>query len=298
MTKKAGRIVVASTRAFGGRAALALLSVASLRCEASDAPPGARVRARQEPSARTVASGPLAAQSAAPRPAASVVTQSPGGAASADATVIPSVEFTTGGASPGDRLPLVIALHGYGDSPQGFATVFAGFTGRARVVLPHSDMPMGTGYMWFELHGVGDSKDSPITAQMADAIMAFATNVAKNRPTAGKPIIAGFSQGGALAYTIAVRHPTAIAAAIPISGWFPRSLLPAARLSRVPPVFSFHGDADSRVPVRMARHAKANLEAIGIPVTLRELPGVEHTIPADARSAIFEVLERLCEAQL
>jgi phospholipase/carboxylesterase len=132
---------------------------------------------------------------------------------------------------------------------------------------------------------------------MADAIMAFAANVAKTRPTAGKPIIAGFSQGGALTYTIAVRHPTAIAAAIPVSGWFPRSILPAARLPRVAPVYAFHGDADPRVPVRMARDAKANLEAIGIPVTLREFSGVAHTIPASERSAIFEVLTRLCEAQ-
>jgi phospholipase/carboxylesterase len=290
------RIVAASARRLLGRAAVAVLSVALLRCEAGAAPT-TRVQGKQDPTAKTAPSVPAVAPAATPSPAASLVTPSPGGAASADAAVVPSVEFTTGGARAEDRLPLVIALHGYGDSPQGFATAFAGFEGRARIVLPHSDMPAGTGYMWFKLHDVADSKDSPATAQMADAIMAFAATVAKNRPTAGKPIVVGFSQGGALSYTIAVRHPAAIAAAIPISGWFPHSLLPAAGLSRVPQVFAFHGDADARVPVRMARDAKANLESIGIPVTLREFPGVQHTIPGNERSAIFEVLARLCEAQ-
>jgi phospholipase/carboxylesterase len=281
------------TSALRARVAVLLVAFGSLRCEAGAAP-GARVQAKNETAAKSPAPVPSAAP---PPPAASLVTPSPGGAASADAMVVPSVELTTGGARAEDRLPLVIALHGYGDSPQGFATAFAGFEGRARIVIPHSDKPMGTGYMWFKLHGVGDSKDSSSTAQMADAIMAFAAIVAKTRPTVGKPIVTGFSQGGALSYTIAVRHPAAIAAAIPISGWFPRSLLPAARLSRVPPVYAFHGDADSRVPVRMARDAKANLEAAGIPVTLREFPGVEHTIPSPMRAAIFEVLARVCEAQ-
>lgn len=277
----------------GARVAAMLLSFSVVRCDAG-ATPATRVQAKHDPSAHPE---PSSAPAAAPAPVASLVNPSPGGAASADAPVVPSVEFTTGGARSEDRLPLVIALHGYGDSPQSFATAFAGFEGRARIVLPHSDKPTGDGYMWFKLHGVGDAKDSYATADMADAIMAFATTVSRARPTAGKPIITGFSQGGALSYTIAVRHPTAIAVAIPISGWFPHSLKPTARLSRVAPVYAFHGDADSRVPVRMARDAKANLEAIGIPVTLREFPGVDHTIPPAVRVAIFETLKRVCDGQ-
>jgi hypothetical protein len=47
------------------------------------------------------------------------------------------VERLTGGASPSERLPLIIGIHGYGGSPEHFGRVLTTLRVRARVILPY-----------------------------------------------------------------------------------------------------------------------------------------------------------------
>jgi phospholipase/carboxylesterase len=161
-------------------------------------------------------------------------------------------------------------------------------------VLPHSETRYSNGFAWFSMHEVGSDIDAPAIAAMADAITAFATDLAKHRPTLGKPIVTGFSQGGALSFTIAARHPDAIAAALPMSGWLPKTLTPTTAPAAPPPVFAFHGTADDRVAIDEGRSATARLVALKFPVTFREFDGVAHAIPPTVRAAWFEALTKAC----
>src|SRR5450755_3448295 len=55
--------------------------------------------------------------------------------------------FTMGGDTSS---PLIIAIHGRGDTPESFADVLDGFPGRAEIALPQGFSRMGLGWSWFD----------------------------------------------------------------------------------------------------------------------------------------------------
>lgn len=78
----------------------------------------------------------------------------------------------------------------------------------------------------------------------------------------------GFSQGAALAYSIAITHPGQIASLAGLSGFLPDGAsgwLANERLKGLP-VFVAHGTQDERVPVEKARMSVSLLESAGADV--------------------------------
>jgi phospholipase/carboxylesterase len=203
----------------------------------------------------------------------------------------------TGGAGAEDREPLVIALHGLGDRPESFVRVFDGFAAPARVVAPHSATAYYDGYSWFPFRKGDPDSSAPGIANAAEQLERFAAGVAKKRPTAGRPIVTGFSQGGALSFALAARHPDSFSAAFPLSGWFPPALWPTEKPRNAPPIVVFHGTADSLVPINRMRPAATRLAELGFTIDVRELDGVGHAIPQAERLALFEALAKACERE-
>ena len=188
-------------------------------------------------------------------------------------------ELVTGGAEANDELPLVVGIHGLGDSPAGVREIAARFPGRARFVLPRAPTPYGPGFAWFPYYGGRGTAQ-----QYADGVGGAATLVAAtiravraSRPSTGKTIVTGFSQGGMITYALAAQHPDVVDAAIPIAGYLPTLLLPPAD-RRIPPIRSMHGDADPIVAFALDEASVAALRALGADVTLRTYPGVPHTM--------------------
>lgn len=207
------------------------------------------------------------------------------------------VEVTTAGAARDAALPLVIALHGLGDRPEHFLGLFGDFPAQARIIAPHSATPFGDGFQWFAPYGATSDESAPGMAKAADDIAQFAAEAARARPTLGKPIVTGFSQGGALSYAVAARHPDAIAASVPISGWLPPPLWPPSLTQNPPPIFAFHGDADTRVPIERDKAGAGALQKLGYRVELKVSDGVEHVIPSAVREAVVAVLASACDEQ-
>jgi predicted peptidase len=103
--------------------------------------------------------------------------------------------------------------------------------------------------------------------------------------------LAGLSAGGNGVWNLAYRTPERFAALVAICGWVqptperPEAILPpdsgppypvVARRIRALPVWIWHGDADSVVPVEESRRMAAALRAAGAEVLYTELPGVGH----------------------
>ena len=133
---------------------------------------------------------------------------------------------------------------------------------------------------------------------LAIVIAAALAALVAARPTVGKPLVTGFSQGGIMTFALAVTHPEALAAAFPIGGLLPPSLYPSAALSsrprpaKLPPVAAFHGASDLAVPTRGARASIAELRRAGYPAELREYAGVEHDISDEEEGEILERIGR------
>jgi phospholipase/carboxylesterase len=212
--------------------------------------------------------------------------------APARAEPLPYIEVVTGGAPSDAELPLVIALHGRGDTPDGFAGLFKGWDMRARVVIPRPPHPWSGGHAWTPHDHLARDKGAAIASDLgglADRVVATADAVRRARPTRGAGVVMGFSQGGMMAWTIAVRHPRAFTAAFPVAGFlFPEVL---ARHSitgvRLPPIVAFHGTADQLVPLADDRRGVKLLEQKGGRADLRIYDGVGHDIPPPLRTDLF-----------
>ncbi len=224
-----------------------------------------------------------------PRPAASV-TPTP---VARPATTLERVELVKGGAAT-DALPMIIALHGLGDDARGFSRVFDGFEGPARVIVLQAPTRHGGGWSWFETRRASGS----VTVN-AEGLSAAAALIAADvralvaaRPTRGRPVVTGFSQGGMLSFTLAVQHGALFSRAVPVAGWLPEALWPESRPAAAAPIIALHGDRDDVLPIGPTRASVARLAELGLKVELREFTGVRHTISADERRELFASLQQ------
>jgi phospholipase/carboxylesterase len=115
--------------------------------------------------------------------------------------------------------------------------------------------------------------------EAAQLVARFVKAVMEDRPTLGKPIVAGFSQGGIVTFALAALDPTRLRYAIPISGWLPPPLYPsnAADTDR-PPICAIHGTADRIVPFAPTREALKRLDTLGYPTALEPVPHMGHEL--------------------
>jgi len=219
------------------------------------------------------------------------------GAGAPPAQPLPYVEIVTGGAQPDAELPLVIALHGRGDTAEGFAQLFRTLPVRARVAVLRPPHPFGPGQAWF-LGARAHVENRPaITAELltlADRVVATAEAIRAKRPTRGKPVVMGFSQGGMLTWAVAVEHPRAFAAAFPVAGFLFPEMLERARIDArtLPRIVAFHGSADPLVSLDEDRRGVRLLEARGARIDLRVYPGVPHALPPELQRDLFTELSQ------
>jgi phospholipase/carboxylesterase len=201
------------------------------------------------------------------------------------------VEFVTGGARGSDPLPLIVAIHGLGDRPESFRRLFEGLEARTRVLLPRAPTRYGDGYSWFTFNRADIDATSREIRSAANRIAAWLEQIETQRPTVGRPIVTGFSQGGILSFVIAVHHAGAVGEAYPVSGLLTASLVPKGPApSDAPRIFALHGTADRVVPYGPAREGVEALKALGYRATLRSYEGVGHTISQAMRDDLYEAL--------
>jgi len=201
-------------------------------------------------------------------------------------------EVRTAGA--GDNAPLIVALHGLGDSPAGFQGLFERFPAPARFLLPAGPEPRGDGFSWYPYPAADDEALAAGLAASADRV---AQLIAAH---GGSAVVTGFSQGGMLSFALAAQHPEVIVAAVPISGTLPAQLWPEGAPDGIelPPVTALHGDADDRIPIGPAQDATAALAARGHDALMVPYAGVEHTISQAMRLDLYLTLAESIGAPL
>ena len=188
--------------------------------------------------------------------------------------------------SPEIDYPLVILLHGFGASMDDLAGLCPAIDRRGYLyACPNAPMPFATGpgmtgYGWTPRRGQGTPED----AQRAkDLLGGFFQEVMElyNVP-AGRVILAGFSQGGAMTYRCGLGRPETFRGLVALSAVMPdpdelRTALPAERTQ---PIFIAHGVHDDILPVDDGRRAREFLEAEGYAPDYREYP-MRHEITPD-----------------
>ena len=99
-------------------------------------------------------------------------------------------------------------------------------------------------------------------------------------------VLAGFSQGGAIAFQTALRHPERLAGIMALSTYVPLADQLAGEVSimnRDVPIFMAHGVHDPMITVQRARESRALLESLQYKVEWHDYP-MEHAVcPAEIR---------------
>lgn len=187
----------------------------------------------------------------------------------------------------------VVVMHGLGDSSQGWldvAAMWAKAFPSARFVLPTAPVRPITlnGGMrmtgWYDIASL-DSDRAEQTCDGIDESRAIIDAIIDEEARAvggsSRVVLAGFSQGGALAlYTGLQRASEPIAGVLCMSGYLPKAeaWAPAGPM-RAAPVLLCHGDSDPLVrPDWAAKSAAALKEAHGMAsVELKMYKGMEHS---------------------
>lgn len=276
---------------------LTLLAVVTLACDARVEPRAAA----SPPPAVPAPTAPTPAPDTAPAPAPAPVVAATSYARAADMEYLEVVHVPRG--TPPEKvpladakLPMLVAIHGLGDSPENFKALVVDLPVAVRVILPRGLDPVETGYSWFPVRArsadvAGLSKG---IAAAGDRIAALILALQQSRPTVGLPVITGFSQGGMLSFELAVHHPELVGGAIPVGGWLPPPLWPSALPVHrpLPKIVALHGEIDTAVKLQPTQEAVEHLEKLGWPASLRRYPEVGHAIPPVVRRELYQQLQR------
>jgi len=175
--------------------------------------------------------------------------------------------------------PTILTLHGRGANAfdlLGLAPYLCG--GQFLIICPQAPMetPIGpeqVGYAWY-----GSSKGGvPDTDGMVEshkALQLFLDDCLNQYPIDPKRLaVLGFSQGGVMAYSLALTNPQRFAGLAALSTWLPRELTPRLKISnevRTLPTLIQHGTNDPQIEVERARDSVARLEELKVPLTFKE----------------------------
>ena len=177
--------------------------------------------------------------------------------------------------------PLIICLHGFGADMHdlsGLAPLLSS-TGYLYVLpgAPLFDSNDPTARAWHERGG----NESSIAVQEAMAALdGFTTEVlTRYRVEAGKSLLLGFSQGGAMALRYGLPRPERFAGIAVLSGSLRRveDLLPNLPPEHTQPIFVAHGRQDSLVPLEWSRNLITFLEKQGYRPIYKTYP-IDHQI--------------------
>ena len=202
-------------------------------------------------------------------------------------------------AGPGPH-PTLIALHGWGANALdllGLAPHLG--DGRLLVLCPQGpiEVPIGpgiNGYGWFPIT-MGAPPDPAAFARAVEALDAFIGAAQRRYPIAGDRLgVLGFSQGGVMAYALALRHGRALAAVAALSTWFAPGLAGAGAASLAGlPVLVQHGTRDELIDVSRGRDSVEALRAAGADVRYREYEMGHEINAASLRDLAGFVAEQL-----
>jgi phospholipase/carboxylesterase len=199
----------------------------------------------------------------------------------------------------------VIWLHGLGADGYDFVPIVEELrlpnTLPVRFVFPHAKarpVTINNGYVmraWYDIKGLtreGVEDDAGIRESEALVRELIAAEVARGVPTR-RTVLAGFSQGGAIALHTALRYAEPLAGIMALSTYLPLRALVAKEANaanRSTPMLMCHGTQDGVVVPQMGEMSRDALTALGYAVDWRVYP-MQHSVSIEEINDISRWLQ-------
>ena len=202
--------------------------------------------------------------------------------ANADGTTSPYVVYLPDGYDAAKPLPVILFLHGSGESKGGAKMPIEQGLCNGHVQKQAKKFPAIVVVPQCETRKTGWNAKSP------DGLRAMAmldATIKEYQCDAGRQYLTGLSMGGYGAWSMAAAYPERWACVVPICGGGDPA--DAAKFKDLP-IWAFHGDADGAVKVEKSRDMVAALKAAGGKPRYTELAYVGHN-SWDAAYAVDEL---------
>lgn len=201
----------------------------------------------------------------------------------------------------------VIWLHGLGADGNDFVPIVDELALPRlgiRFIFPHAPMMPVTingGFVmraWYDIFDAGlntrTEDEKGVHASQRTIAALLDKEVARGIP-ASRIVLAGFSQGGAMALQTGLRYPKRLAGVMALSAYLPlMSTLAQERqvANQRVPIFMGHGTMDDVVSISLAASSRAHLEQAGYKVDWHEYP-ITHSVCEEELSDIGAWLTRV-----
>ena len=185
--------------------------------------------------------------------------------------------YEPSGAGP---YPTILTLHGRGANAfdlLGLAPYIC--NGKFLMICPQGPLetPIGQGalgYAWYPM-SMGGPPDIGAILSSREMLQQFLDACLKRYPIdAKKLVILGFSQGGVMAYSLALSNPERFAGLAVLSSWLPKELVPKLSINNESvqslPTLVQHGSQDQMIEIQRAKDSVEQLRALRIPLTYRD----------------------------
>jgi phospholipase/carboxylesterase len=191
------------------------------------------------------------------------------------------------GADGTDFVPLVPELR----LPDNVAPRFVFPNAPVRPVTVNNGMSMPA---WYDIYsfGVKDREDTAGIRASAAVVHGLIDRERAAGISATRIVLAGFSQGGAIALQAGLRYAQPLAGILALSTYLPLATTvatEAAAVNRAIPILMCHGRQDPVVPLELAQRSFEALTAQGYRPRLLEY-SMEHTLCAEEVAAISQWL--------
>jgi len=204
----------------------------------------------------------------------------------------------------------VIWMHGLGDDGRGWSEVVPALqlpaAVRARFLFPHAPvMPVSINQglrmrAWYDVRAANITERADVDGvrRSQRQVEALMEREAARGIAPARTVLAGFSQGGAVALYAGLRHPQRLAGIVALSTYLigaERLAAEASSANRDVPIFMAHGTRDPVVQYAWGESSRRALEAAGFPVEWHSYP-MEHSAVLEEIAAAGQFIARVLGA--
>jgi phospholipase/carboxylesterase len=205
----------------------------------------------------------------------------------------------------------VIWLHGLGADGHDFVPIVEELrlpaVGPVRFVFPHAPtrpVTINNGFVmraWYDILSLGSDRaeDEAGVRASAEIVSRLIAEEAAAGVAEDCIVLAGFSQGGAMALYSGLRHPRRLGGVMALSAYLPVRAKLAAEASpanRETPILMCHGLHDCIVPLALGQASRDYLVSVGFRVEWRTYP-MEHQVSMEEVADINAWLQRVLPAE-
>ena len=206
--------------------------------------------------------------------------------------LLQAIELNTGL----DPVGTVIWMHGLGADGNDFVPVVKelGLPDNLplRFIFPHASMravTINAGHVmraWYDIVEISSNErkvDEAGIRESQRAIEALIEREISRGIPANKIVLAGFSQGGAIALQTGLRYPQALAGILALSTYLPLAATlesEASSANRAIPIFMAHGKQDTVIPISIAENSFKELGRLGYKADWHEYP-MPHSVSTE-----------------